>query len=158
MSKNAEKNKRIAKNTLVLYVRMLFLMAISLYTSRVILEALGVEDFGIYNVVGGFVALFGVLSRSMSSAASRFFNYEMGRGDIYKLGRVFSSTLLIHIFLALIIAILAELFGIWFVGNKMVIAPDRICAAKWLLQFSILNFTIHLLTVPYHAAIIAHEE
>lgn len=157
MSKNAEKNKRIAKNTLVLYVRMLFLMAISLYTSRVILEALGVEDFGIYNVVGGFVALFGVLSRSMSSAASRFFNYEMGRGDIYKLGRVFSSTLLIHIFLALIIAILAELFGIWFVGNKMVIAPDRICAAKWLLQFSILNFTIHLLTVPYHAAIIAHE-
>lgn len=150
-------SKRIAKNTLVLYVRMLFLMAISLYTSRVILEALGVDDFGVYNVVGGFVALFGVLSKSMSSAASRFLNFEMGKGNFDQLSRVFSTTLIIHIFLAVIIAILAEILGGWFVNNKMVISPERLEAAKWVFQFSILSFCFSLITVPFHSAIIAHE-
>ena len=157
MTNNTANNKRIAKNTLVLYVRMLFLMAIGFYTSRVILEALGVEDFGIYNVVGGFVALFAILSRSLSGAASRFLNFEMGRGNTEKLSKVFSTTVSIQIFLALIIAIIAEIFGMWFVNNKMVIPPDRLYATNWVFQFSVLTFCANLLMVPYHAAIIAHE-
>ena len=108
MSSTTANNKRIAKNTLLLYFRMLFLMLISLYTSRVILQALGVTDYGIYNVVGGFVALFAVVSKSLSGAASRFLNYEMGKGNIEKLKIVFSSTVTIQILLALIIVFLAE--------------------------------------------------
>jgi len=156
MSDSAKK-KRIAKNTLVLYVRMLFLMAISLYTSRVILQALGVEDFGVYNVVGGFVALFAILSKSLSSAASRFLNFTMGHGDQAKLADVFSTTLIIHVILAVLIAILAEAVGVWFVNEKMVISPERLEAANWVFQFSVLTFCLNLITVPYHAAIIAHE-
>lgn len=158
MTSNALNNKRIAKNTLLLYFRMLFLVAISLYTSRVILHALGVEDFGVYNVVGGFVGLFAVLSQSLSSAASRFLNFEMGKGDEEKLSRVFTSIVVIHIVLAVIILILAEVVGVWFVNHKMVIASERIFAANWVFQFSILVFCVNLLTVPHNAAIIAHEE
>lgn len=157
MQDTSANNKRIAKNTLVLYVRMLFLMAISLYTSRVILEALGVEDFGVYNVVGGFVALFAVLSQSLSSAASRFLTYEMGKGDMLQLKKVFSTTLLIHIVLAILIVILAEVVGVWFVNYKMVISPDRLHAANWVFHFSVLTFCVNLITVPHNAAIIAHE-
>ena len=151
-------NKRIAKNTLVLYVRMLFLMAISLYTSRVILDALGIEDFGVYNVVGGFVALFGVLSKSLSTAASRFLNFEMGTGNMERLRRIFSTTLIIQALLALIIIILAEIVGLWFLNYKMVIPTERLYAANWVFQFSVLTFCLNLLTVPYNAAIIAHEK
>ena len=157
MSDNLKNTTRIAKNTFVLYVRMLFLMAISLYTSRVILEALGVEDFGVYNVVGGFVALFGILCKSLSSAASRFLNFAMGRGDKDRLTKVFSTTLTIHVVLAVIIAVLAEGVGFWFVNNKLVISPDRLYAANWVFLFSVLTFCFNLVTVPYHAAIIAHE-
>lgn len=151
-------NKRIAKNTLVLYLRMMFLMVISLYTSRVVLQALGVEDFGTYNVVGGFVILFSVLSKSLSSAASRFFNYAMGKGNKSQLDTIFSSTVFIHWFMAFIILIIAEIVGVWFVNNKMVIAPDRLHAANWVFQFSLLTFCFNLITVPYNAAIIAHEK
>lgn len=151
-------NKRIAKNTLVLYVRMLILMAISLYTSRVILDALGVEDFGVYNVVGGFVALFGVLSKSLSTAASRFLNFEMGTGNRERLRNIFSTTLIIQALLALIIVIVGEIVGLWFVNYKMVIPADRLDAANWVFQFSVLTFCINLLIVPYNAAIIAHEK
>lgn len=158
MPDNSANSKRIAKNTLVLYVRMLFLMVISLYTSRVILQALGIEDFGIYNAVGGFVAMFAVISKSLSSAASRFLNYEMGKGNWNKLSRVFSTTLTIHVMLAILIAVLAEAFGIWFVNQKMVIPLERLVAANWVFQFSILTFCFNLITVPYHAAIIAHEK
>lgn len=157
MESNSTKNKRIAKNTFVLYLRMLFLMAIHLYTSRVILEALGVEDFGIYNVVGGFVAMFAVLTQSLSAAASRFFNYEMASGDRERLSKVFSTTLIIHIALAAFIAFLAEGIGIWFVNDMMVIPADRLNAANWVFQFSVLAFCLNLITVPYHAVIIAHE-
>lgn len=157
MLNTSANNKRIAKNTGVLYVRMFFLMAIGFYTSRVILETLGVEDFGIYNVVGGFVALFAILSKSLSGAASRFLNFEMGRGDAEKLSKVFSTTVSIQFFLALIIAIIAEFFGMWFVNSKMVIPPDRLYATNWVFHFSVLTFCANLLMVPYHAAIIAHE-
>lgn len=150
-------SKRIAKNTGVLYIRMLFLMAVGFYTSRVILQALGVDDFGTYNVVGGFVAMFAVLSKSLSSAASRFLNYEMGRGNKDNLKKVFATTVNIQVVLAIIIAIFCEAVGIWFVNNKMVIAPDRLYAANWVFQFSVFTFCSNLLTVPYNAAIIAHE-
>ena len=154
---HSRNNKRIAKNTLILYARMLFLMVISLYTSRVILQTLGVEDFGTYNVVGGFVALFAVLSQSLSSAASRFLTFEMGRGYEEKLEKVFSTILIIHILLAAVIAILAEAFGIWFVNHKMVVDQSRLEAANWVFQFSVLTFCVNLVTVPHNAAIIAHE-
>ena len=151
-------SKRVAKNTLLLYVRMLFLMAISLFTSRVILQTLGVEDFGIYNVVGGFVSLFAIISQSLSSAASRFLTFEMGKGNKERLFKVFSSVVLIHLFLAVLIAVFTEVFGGWFVNNKMVIPDERLYAANWVFHFSVLSFCVSLITVPYNAAIIAHEK
>ena len=114
MSSSQENNKRIAKNTLLLYFRMLFMMLVSLYTSRVILNALGVEDFGIYNVVGGVVAMFTVLSGSLSAAISRFITYELGKGDQSKLNKIFSASVTIQLLLSLVIVVLVELVGVWF--------------------------------------------
>ncbi len=158
MSNTTENNKRIAKNTLLLYFRMLFLMAISLYTSRVVLNALGVEDFGIYNVVGGVVAMFSVLSGSLSSAISRFITYELGKGNQKNLNKIFSSAVTIQLGLAGIIILLAETIGIWFLNVKMNIPEVRMEAANWVFQFSILTFAINLISVPYNASIIAHEK
>lgn len=151
-------NKRIAKNTLLLYFRMLLTMVVSLYTSRVVLQTLGVEDYGIYNVVGTFVAMFSVLSGSLSAAISRFITFELGCNNIDKLKRVFSSAITIQIVLAFIIILLAETIGLWFLNHKMIIPVERINAANWVYQFSILTFAIHLISVPYNASIIAHEK
>lgn len=137
---------------------MLFMMAVSLYTSRVILHTLGVEDFGIYNVVGGVVSMFSVISGSLSAAISRFITYELGKGDKDKLIRIFSSSVTIQIGLGLIILVLAELVGVWFLNDKMNIPDGRIYAANWVFQLSILTFIINLVSVPYNAAIIAHEK
>ena len=156
MSNTAENNKRIAKNTLFLYFRMLLTMVVSLYTSRVILQTLGVEDYGIYNVVGGVVVMFSVLSGSLSAAISRFITFQLGRNDIVKLKRVFSSAVTIQIGLSLIIILLAETIGLWFLNNKMVIPDNRLIAANWVYQFSILTFAINLISVPYNAAIIGY--
>lgn len=159
MSPNSsENNKRIAKNTLLLYFRMLFMMIVSLYTSRIILNALGVEDFGIYNVVGGLVAMFSVISGSLSAAISRFITFELGREDQSKLNRIFSTSVTIQLILSLIIVLLIESIGVWFLNNKMTIPADRMIAANWVLQFSIITFVINLLSIPYNAAIIAHEK
>lgn len=158
MTNTAQNNKRIAKNTLLLYVRMLFMMAVSLYTSRVVLQTLGVEDFGIYNVVGGVVAMFSVISGSLSAAISRFITYELGKGDKDKLIRIFSSSVTIQLGLGLVILILAEAIGVWFLNAKMTIPVSRIYAANWVFQLSILTFIINLISVPYNAAIIAHEK
>ena len=157
MENLAPNNKRIVKNTLLLYVRMLFLMVVSLYTSRVVLNALGIEDFGIYNVVGGMVAMFSMLSGSLSAAITRFITYELGRGDREKLRTIFSSAVTIQLGLAAIIIILAEVLGIWFLNSKMTIPLDRLAAANWVFQFSVLTFAINLVSVPYNASIIAHE-
>ena len=158
MSQSSESNnKRIAKNTLLLYFRMLFMMVVSLYTSRVILNALGVEDFGIYNVVGGVVAMFSVISGSLSAAISRFITYELGKGDQSKLNKIFSASVTIQLLLSLIIVILIESVGVWFLNVKMSIPVARMTAANWVLQFSIITFVINLISVPYNAAIIAHE-
>ena len=158
MGNSSENNKRIAKNTLLLYCRMLFLMAVSLYTSRIVLNALGVEDFGIYNVVGGIVAMFAVLSGSLSAAISRFITYELGKGNQKNLNKIFSSAVTIQLGLAVIIILLAESIGLWFLNVKMNIPETRMVAANWVFQFSILTFAINLISVPYNASIIAHEK
>ena len=149
---------RIAKNTLLLYFRMLLTMGVTLYTSRVILNALGVEDYGIYNVVGGVVAMFGILSGSLSSAISRFITFELGKGDLEKLKRIFCTSVNIQVILIAIITVLMETIGIWFLNNKMVIPSERLAAANWVFQFSVVTFALNLLSVPYNAVIIAHEK
>ena len=130
-------NKRIAKNTLLLYFRMLFLMVIGLFTSRINLQALGVQDFGIYNVVGGVVVMFNILSTSLSSAISRFLTYELGAGNKERLKHVFSSGVTIQILLAVLFILLAETLGLWFVNTHLVIPSDRIEAIRRNNQMSI---------------------
>ena len=154
----AANNKRIAKNTLLLYVRMLLIMVVSLYTSRVVLNALGVEDFGIYNVVGGLVTMFSMLSGTLTAAISRFITYELGTGNQNKLIRVFSSSITIQLGLSAIILLLAETIGLWFLNCKMVIPEERLYAANWVYQLSLLTFVINLISIPYNATIIAHEK
>lgn len=157
MSIQAENTKRIAKNTLMLYVRMLFSMLVSLYTSRVVLNTLGVEDFGIYNVVGGFVGMFSIVSASLSSSVSRFITFELGRGDLEKLKKVFSTSLSIQIVLCLVIFVLLETIGLWFLNTHLTIPAERLIAARYVFQFSVVAFMVGLLYVPYNACIIAHE-
>ena len=157
MDSKTENTKRIAKNTLMLYVRMLFSMLVSLYTSRVILNALGVEDYGIYNVVGGFVAMFSLISSSLSSASSRFLTFELGKGDMAQLKRVFSTSLLIHIVLAFIVLVLLETIGVWFLNTRMTIPAERLYAANWVFQASIVSFILGLVSVSYNASIVSHE-
>lgn len=157
MSVKSENNRRIAKNTLLLYIRMLFIMAVSLYTSRVVLNSLGVEDYGIYNVVGGVTAMFTILSGSLSAAISRFITFELGKGNLEKLKTVFSTAVTVQLLLAAIIVIAAEAAGVWFLNAKMNIPAERMYAANWVLQCSIFTFAINLVSVPYNAAIIAHE-
>ena len=157
MDSHAENTKRIAKNTLMLYVRMLFSMLVSLYTSRVVLNTLGVEDYGIYNVVGGFVAMFSLISSSLSASVSRFLTFELGRGDMERLKETFSTSLLIHLVLAGIVLVLAETVGIWFLNTQMTIPAERLYAANWVFQASILSFMFGLSSVPYNASITSHE-
>ena len=157
MPETTSNNKRIAKNTLLLYFRMLLTMCVGLYTSRVVLNALGVEDYGIYNVVGGVVAMFSILSASLSAAISRFITFELGKGDIDKLKRIFCTSVNIQIILIGIVVILMETIGIWFLNSKMVIPEERLAAANWVFQFSVVAFALNLLSTPYNAVIIAHE-
>lgn len=157
MTEQAENTKRIAKNTLMLYVRMLFGMLVSLYTSRVVLQALGVEDYGIYNVVGGVVAMFSMISNSLSSSVSRFLTFELGKGNLEGLKRVFSTSLSIHVALVLVIVLLSETLGLWFLNTHMTIPENRLYAANWVFQASVLTFVINLLSVPFSASIVSHE-
>ncbi|MGN1256403.1 MAG: MATE family efflux transporter [Bacteroidaceae bacterium] len=158
MSDTSSNNKRIAKNTLLLYVRMLFLMAISLFTSRVILATLGVEDYGIYNVVGGVVAMFGFINSSMSSATQRYITFALGKGDKERQQTVFSTSLQIHALIAFVIVVLGETVGLWFLYNKMHIPVERMDAAFWVLQCSLASTVIMIVSVPYNAVIVAHEK
>ena len=157
MSNQSANNKRIAKNTLMLYVRTLFVMVISLYTSRVVLQVLGVEDYGVYQVVGGLVAMFSVISSSLSSAISRFITFEIGRGDMERLKRIFSTSIIIQLCLCVIVALAVEIGGLWFMHTEMQIPAGRLDAAEWVLHCSVLTFCLNLLSIPYNACIIAHE-
>ena len=154
----AENNKRIAKNTLLLYIRMLLLMGVTLYTSRVILEVLGIEDFGIYNVVGGIVAMFAFINGGMVSATQRYLTFELGRHNESKLTNVFSTAIQIHAVIAFIIIVLAETIGLWFLYYKMVIPAERMDAAIWVYQCSVIACVINIMSIPYNADIIAHEK
>lgn len=150
-------SNRIAKNTVLLYFRSLFVMSVSLYTSRIILNTLGLEDYGIYNVIGGVVAMFTLLSGSLSSAISRYLTFELGRKDSKKLRSIFSTSVAIQITLAFLIVVIAEIAGVWFVNCHINIPAGRLEAANWVLQFSIVTFAIGLISIPYNATIIAHE-
>lgn len=157
MSDTSQNNKRIAKNTLLLYVRMLLLMVISLYTSRVVLNALGVDDYGIYNVVGGIVVLLAFLNNAMAGSTQRFLNFEMGTQDSDALRRVFSTSIHIHVIVALVVLILGETIGLWFLNTHMNIPELRITAANYVYQFSLITCVVNFLSVPFNATIIAHE-
>jgi O-antigen/teichoic acid export membrane protein len=133
-------------------------MLISLYTSRVILNVLGVTDFGIYNVVGGFVSMFALINGGMSSVTQRFLNFEMGKKNAERLNQVFSAAVFIHTILAIIILILGETIGLWFLNTQLNIAEERMIAAQWVFQCSLLTFCLNLICVPYNATIIAHEK
>lgn len=150
-------NKRIAKNTLFLYIRMFLIMGVTLYTSRIVLQVLGETDFGLYNVVGGIVMMFTFLNGSLAGATSRFITYEIGRQDYVRLHKIFNVSLLTHIMIALVIVILAETVGLWFLYNKMIIPEGRFDAAFWVFQISVISCVLSITQVPYSAMIIAHE-
>lgn len=151
-------NKTIAKNTLFLYFRMMFTMVISLFTSRIILQKLGVDDYGIYQAVGGVVGFLSFINGALSTGSSRFLTYALGEGNVEKLKRTFSTTLNIHILISILIVIIAETVGLWFLYHKMVIAPDRLPAAVYTFHLSILTAVFTLTQVPYNATIVAHEK
>ena len=157
MSVISESNKRIAKNTMFLYFRMLLTMGVSLYTVRVVLNTLGDIDYGIFNVVGGIVVMFAFLSNTMSSASQRFFSFELGVKNQERLKKIFSITVTIYIGIAIVIFFLAETFGLWFLNNKMNIPVERMEAARWVYQCSIFSFIVTMFAIPYNASIIAHE-
>lgn len=158
MSNQVSSNKRIIKNTTILYVRMLFLMMISLYTSRLLLSSLGVTDFGIYNVVGGFVAIFAFLNNSMASATQRFLTFALGEKDFIKLKEVFATSVLIHILIAVVVIIFAETIGLWFVKTQLTYPIERENAVFWVYQCSVFSCAILFANVPFNAVLIAHEK
>lgn len=156
-NQTSDNNKRIAKNTLLLYLRMFFTMAVSLYTSRAVLNTLGVVDYGVYNVVGGIVVVFSFVNGAMATATQRYITFALGKQDENWLKTVFSTALQIHLMLSIAVVLLTETIGLWFLYNKMQIPVDRISAAFWVLQCSIGTSVIMILSVPYNATIIAHE-
>ena len=155
--KENNNSRRIAKNSMMLYIRMIFTMAVTLYTSRVVLNVLGVSEYGIYNVIGGVVMMFSSINTTMATAVQRFMNFEMGRKNFKGLNDIFNTSVIIHFFIAAIVFVLLETLGVWFLNAKMNIDPSRMEAANWVLQFSILAFIVTILSVPYDAVIIANE-
>lgn len=158
LTNKRNRNRVIARNTIVLYIRMFFTMGISLYTSRMVLATLGVTDYGIYNVVGGVVAMFNVINNAMASSTQRFMTFELGSGDIERLSKVFSISIRIHLKICLLIIFLAETMGLWFVNTQLIIPEERMIAANWAYQMSVISACIGIMSVPYNAAIIAHEK
>lgn len=157
MNDTSADNKRIAKNTLFMSIRMVVVLVITLYTSRVILDVLGVVDYGIYNVVSGFVTMFTFLNISLSNGIQRFYNFELGRSGVDGVKKVFNTAFLIQILLAIIIIIPTEFIGIWYLHNKMVFPIERMFAAEFVFQFTMLTFVMHIIQVPFTAAVMAHE-
>lgn len=154
---NTAASKRLAKNTIFMYGRILLSMIISLFTSRVVLQQLGVDDYGIYNVVGSVVAIFNSLRGLFASSIQRCLNYESGRGDENRLRLVFSMGVNVQLIIALIFFIVVEIVGIWFLNNEINIAPSRLYAARWVFQFSVITAIISIMTIPYDAVMISRE-
>lgn len=157
MTDNASNNKRIAKNSLFLSLRMVVVMVISLYTTRVVLQVLGIVDYGVNNVVCGFVAMFQFLNTSMGNGIQRFYNYEYGKNGDEGANKVFCTAIYIQALASFVIAVLVELFGLWYMHNKMVIPIERMVAAEWIFQFAVIKFVLGIMQSPFYAAIIAHE-
>ena len=154
----SSKNKIIVKNTVMLYFRMALIMVVSLYTSRVILNSLGVVDYGVYNVVAGVVVLFSFLNSALMNASQRYMSIAVGKDSSSELQKVFSACLLLHLIFCAIVILMAETLGLWFLNNKLSIPPDRLYAAKWVYQLAILNTCVNVVRVPYNSMIIAKEE
>lgn len=150
-------DKKIAKNTLMLYFRMGLSMFVALFTSRVVLNTLGVEDYGIYNITGGIIGLLGFLNSSMAAATGRFITFELGKKNISNLKIIFNCAFIIHLVLAIFILLIAETIGIWFLDNKLLIPSDRMNAAFWVYQLSILSTIVSITQVPYSSCIVSHE-
>lgn len=157
MSKSQINNKRIAKNTLFLYFRMIVIMAISLYTVRAILHQLGVVDYGIYNVVGGVVSMFSFLNGTLATSSQRYFSIELAKGDMKRLNQWVCLNITTFSIFIIILLVIAETIGLWFVNYKMTIPEERMFAANVVYQFSIISFCVQFFNVPYNALIIAHE-
>lgn len=155
---NISNNKRIAKNTLLLYFRMFITMAVGLFTSRVVLNVLGVSDYGIYNVVGGVITMASFLNSAMVASTQRFISFELGKGNTIRLNRVFCTSINIHATIALISVILGETVGLWFVNTQLNLPEERMFAVNWVYQCSILTFVFTVISVPYNACIVAHEK
>ena len=155
---SASNNRRIAKNTVFLYFRMIVVMLISIYTTRIVLNALGVVDYGIYNVVAGFVTMFAFLNTSMVNTTQRYYNYELGSGNIQSLRKVYNTAVRIQILIAVFTVLLLETIGIWYINNKMVIPVERLSATKWVFQSSVVSLVLLILQIPYSAAVISHEK
>ncbi len=158
MSKEKENNRRIAKNTILLYFRMFVMMGISLYTSRIILKTLGVEDYGIYNVVGGIVSMLGIIKGVVGGGASRFITYALGKGDISEINKIFNVCFLLNAGICVVLVILAETVGLFFLNTQMSIPAERLFAANCVYQCTIVSSINIFLAVPYNSIIIAHEK
>jgi O-antigen/teichoic acid export membrane protein len=158
MPENSSNTKRIAKNTTLLYIRMMVVMAINLYTVRLVLNALGAEDYGIYNVVAGVITMLMSVSSVLSTATQRYYSYSIGENKLKRLRNIFSTSINIYALLSLIVIILGETVGLWFVNTQLVIPHERMMAANWIYQFSIFSFISTFMQVPYSAATIAHED
>lgn len=155
---NSENTKRVAKNTFFLFLRMIIVMCVGLYTSRVVLRTLGIEDYGVYNVIGSVVVLFSFLQSALTNATYRFLAYDLGLNDKERLKKTFSMSINTHWILAVIIFILSETVGLWFLNTKIVLPDGRLFAANWAYQFAIFSFVVSIIKTPYHSSIIAHEQ
>lgn len=158
MENKTEGNKRIVKNTLYLYIRLVFVLVVSLYTSRVVLQTLGIVDYGIYNVVAGFVSMFALLSTALTGATQRFYNYEIGTNGEEGISKIFISATYIQFIIVALIILFAETVGLWYVANKMVYPLDREAAVHIVYQSSVIALLFVVMQVPYSAAIVAHEK
>lgn len=157
-NQTSDNNKRIAKNTLFLYLRMFVMMLTALFTSRIVLDVLGVADYGLNNIIGGVVVLFSFLNSALLSATQRFLNFHLGREDYKQTNVVFCMSMNTYFLLSFIVIVLGETIGLWFVNTQLNIPPDRMFAAQWVYQFTLVQFVINLLRVPYNASIIAYEK
>lgn len=157
MEKVTENNTRIAKNTIFLYIRMLLIMVVTLYTSRILLNILGIEDYGIYNVVGGMVTMFAFFSSSLSNVTQRFFNFELGKGNIEKVRNIFNISVLIYLLISLITFVLLEIIGLWLIYHKLVIPVDRLGASLWVFQATAISLFFTLNGIVYNSVLIARE-
>ena len=158
MEETTVKVRRLAKNTILLYARMFLIMIVGLYTSRIILKNLGIVDYGVYNVIGGTVMMFSLLTTSLSTAISRYITFTLGTKNVQRLEVVFSTSFVIQLFMALVVVVIAEVVGQWFLETTLNIPFERMESAHWVLHCSILIFALNLLVVPFNALIIAHEK